>query len=243
MLFDDYGVAVYSFTQLPRFSFFRLYVRWFYSLFEHVILLLMLTIPQKKSSFGRRASLIVTPLLLLGGIYVGLTAASPLWLTASSLDPNGDVGKKVTSHQPNDTQNRLYIPKLNVDVPYQANQDTALENGAWWRSPESGNPKDGGNFVVAAHRFQMGWTPRETTRKSPFYSIDKLAVGDQIVADHDGERYIYEIEKIHRIAPDAAHIEAPTDDNRLTLYSCTRGGASDGRDVVIARLQSQDETL
>ena len=112
-----------------------------------------------------------------------------------------------------------------------------MEHGAWWRKPENGNPKDGGNFVLSAHRFIMGLTPQQTLRKSPFYNIDKLTVGDEIIIDYNGVRYNYVISEKQSVKPDAVEIEQLTDQPQLTLYSCTLGGANDGRDVIIAKLK------
>ncbi len=112
-----------------------------------------------------------------------------------------------------------------------------MEHGAWWRKPENGNPKDGGNFVLSAHRFIMGMTPQQTLRKSPFYNIDKLAVGDEIIIDYEGVRYAYTIREKLSVKPEATEIEQRTDRPQLTLYSCTLGGANDGRDVLIAKLK------
>lgn len=129
----------------------------------------------------------------------------------------------------------LYIPKINAEIPFASGGADRLETGAWWRQPASGNPASGGNFVLAAHRFQMGRTPAQTVRQSPLYHIDKLAVGDDITVDYKQTRYTYQITKIYRVPPTASEIESATDDARLTLYSCTLGGASDGREVIIAR--------
>ena len=98
-----------------------------------------------------------------------------------------------------------------------------MEHGAWWRKPENGNPKDGGNFVLSAHRFIMGLTPQQTLRKSPFYNIDKLTVGDEIIIDYNGVRYNYVISEKQSVKPDAVEIEQRTDQPQLTLYSCTFG--------------------
>jgi sortase A len=141
-----------------------------------------------------------------------------------------DTSSKITS-------NRLYIPKIDINLPYTTGDETAMLTGAWWRSPSSGNPRDGGNFVLSAHRFIMSWTPGETVKRSPFYTIDKLSVGDSIVVDYSGKRYIYIIDKTYSVAPTATEIEAPTSDARLTLYSCGLGGVNDRRDVIIAKLK------
>lgn len=135
------------------------------------------------------------------------------------------------------TENRLYIPKIDINLPYAPGDASVMENGAWWRQPQNGNPKDGGNFVLSAHRFIMGLTPQQTQRKSPFYNIDKMKVDDEFIIDYEGKRYTYVIREISRVKPDAIEIEKRTEEPRLTLYSCTLGGAADGREVFIATLK------
>ena len=115
-----------------------------------------------------------------------------------------------------------------------------MEKGAWWRQPQNGNPADGGNFILSAHRFIMGLTPEKTLKKSPFYNIGRLENGDQIIIDYDGKRYVYEITKKFSVKPDSIEIEKRTKEPQMTLYSCTFGGSSDGRDVFIAKLKASD---
>ena len=85
----------------------------------------------------------------------------------------------------------------------------------------------------------MGLTPQQTQRKSPFYTINKLRVGDKIIIDYNGKRYNYIIRKIFDVKPNAVEIERRTDTPQLTLYSCTLGGSSDGRNVIVATLDGQ----
>lgn len=185
----------------------------------------------------------VTPRLALGitlillGAYLTFTALSPLIFTASLNPTSNPVTEKLAKTTPQIPEDRLYIPKIAVDVPFKSGDAAVMENGAWWRHPARGNPADGGNFILSAHRFLMGFTPEQTYRQSPFYRLHDLAVGDQIIVDYRGHRYTYLIESIFAVAPDDTKIERPTDDARLTLYSCTLGGARDGRDVIIARPQ------
>lgn len=179
--------------------------------------------------------LILACLLLLVGLYIFYTALSPLgrgWLTNPS---DNQTTRLIESSENQTRQAHLYIPKIDVNVPYSNIGVSALDDGAWWRQSENGNPRDGGNFVLSAHRFIMGLTPEQTWRKSPFYNIGKLELGDEIIVDYESERYTYIIDNIYSVAPTAIEIEAPTDDARLTLYSCTLGGSSDGRDVIIAK--------
>lgn len=177
-------------------------------------------------------------LLVAAGLYLLWLVASP-WLSGQSINPTSNATtQRMAATAQTIGENRLYIPKINVSVPYARGDANVLENGAWWRAPESGNPKDGGNFVLAAHRFVMGWTPQQTERKSPFFNIDQLRLKDKLYVDYEGTRYTYLITRIHEVAPTATEIEAPTPGkNQLTLYSCTLGGSNDGRAVIVATLQ------
>ena len=190
---------------------------------------------QTNESHWRRNMLIVLALLLvtIGG-YILFTVFSPMFTTSVVGRPTDATLKKLNKPaKPND--NRLYIPQINVDVAIVEGDDSsALEKGAWHRKPENGNPIDGGNFVLSAHRFVMDITPQGTVEKSPFYNIDRLKVGDRLVVDYEGKRYEYEIKKKYAVKPNATNIEAKSDEPKLTLYSCTLQGSADGRDVIEA---------
>ncbi len=174
-------------------------------------------------------------LMLAAGLYVLVTALMPLFIV-HTVNPtnNTTVTKLEATATEIPTENRLYVPKIDINLPYEQGDERVMEHGAWWRRPENGNPKDGGNFILSAHRFIMGLTPEQTLRKSPFYNIDKLALGDEITIDYQGARYVYVISKIYAVKPNAVEIENRTDEPQLTLYSCTLGGAADGREVIIA---------
>ena len=185
--------------------------------------------PSKLPTIPTIASL----LLLIAGAYLLITSLSPTLISTTINPDDNSTTKLLKADRPID-ENRLYIPKIDINLPYTAGDETVMEKGAWWRQPGSGNPADGGNFVLSAHRFIMGLTPQQTLRKSPFYNINKLEIGDKISIDYSGKRYEYTISKIFAVAPDAVEIEQRTDQPQLTLYSCTLGGASDGREVIIA---------
>ena len=178
---------------------------------------------------------ILAILMLAAGAYVLVTALMPLFIV-HTVNPtnNTTVAKLEATATEIPTENRLYIPTIDINLPYEQGNERVMEHGAWWRRPENGNPKDGGNFILSAHRFIMGLTPEQTLRKSPFYNIDKLALGDEITIDYQGARYVYVISKIYAVKPNAVEIENRTDEPQLTLYSCTLGGAADGREVIVA---------
>lgn len=174
-------------------------------------------------------------LLIIGGLYLLSVSLTPFFLSYT-INPVDNATTRKLAETPVEriTENRLYIPSINVNVSYAAGGPETLEHGAWWRKAENGNPKDGGNFVVAAHRFQIGPTPHRTINNSPFYNIDRLKLGDEITVDYNGGRYVYVIDHIRRVNPDAIEIEERTSTPRLTLYTCTLGGTFDGREVIFA---------
>ena len=188
-----------------------------------------------RTRFTRRGRAIIitalATLLLLAGAYLLLTALAPAARVLTVNPTNNATTRKIAEDSPKDAW--LYIPKIDINVPYGQSEDS-LYRGAWWRKPTNGNPKDGGNFVLAGHRFVMSSTPGGTAQRSPFYSIDKLDVGDKIYVDYKAERYTYEVTAKKSVKPNAVSIENRTVQPTLTLYSCTLQGSSDGRDVVVA---------
>ncbi len=191
---------------------------------------------QSKNWKVRLPSIIAT-IMIISGLYTLAIAITPFILSQTIDQKNNSTTQLISKTENKITENRLYIPKIDINLPYASGGAETMEHGAWWRKPENGNPKDGGNFVLSAHRFIMGLTPQQTLRKSPFYNIDKLAVGDEMVVDYNGARYIYVISEKRSVKPEAIEIEQRTDQPQLTLYSCTLGGANDGRDVLIAKLK------
>lgn len=179
--------------------------------------------------------LVFAIICLLAGGYLLLLTVSPLVAPYVYTKP---IDVK-TLPKPHVQDNRIIIGKIGVNIPYGTDGKVSLDRGAWWRYPERGNPADGGNFIIAAHRFSIQPTPRGTIEKSPFYNIDKLAIGDDIVVDYKGERYGYQITKIFDVRPDQTEIEAKTTDTRLTLYSCELGGSEAGRIVIVAQLKGK----
>lgn len=188
----------------------------------------MLTLHTKQSG-GLRSKLILAGalLLLLAGAYLLILVAAPAASPVFSVKPIDPASLE----EPTVGDNRIIIPKIGVDIEY-GEGEAALDRGAQWRFPERGNPRDGGNFIIAAHRFELAPTPQETVRKSPFYHIEKLKNGDEIIIDYDGKRYGYTINKTFDVKPTQTEIENADVGDRLTLYSCGLGGASDSRVVL-----------
>lgn len=169
---------------------------------------------------------------IFAGFYVMVNALSPAIFEA--ITPADATAKKLVSHRPDQSSNRAYIPKINVDVPIQSlegDERLALEKGAIHRSASSGNPRDGGNYVVVGNRFNLSLTPQQTKAQSPFYYLNKLAAGDDIFVDYEGVRYAYEVADRKTVPAASEEIEARTEDDRLTLYA----SSANGHEVIIAK--------
>ena len=167
--------------------------------------------------------------MLAGGLYLLSLVSAPLIAPVIAQKPI------IVAELPKPTisENRIVIPKLGVNIAY-APGEASLDRGAQWRYPDRGNPADGGNFIIAAHRFSIQPTPQGTVEKSPFYRIDQLTVDDKIIVDYEGVRYAYTIDKIFDVKPSQTEIEAASSMAKLTLYSCELGGSEAGRVVVTA---------
>jgi len=187
----------------------------------------------------RRWPIPVAVVLFVSGLYILYNSFSPV-IPDFTVDTQAAT-KKLSTEQPMVGEDRIYMPQINVDIPIVEvtageTEAQALDKGAIHRAPESGNPKDGGNYVIAAHRFTLGLTPAQTRAKSPFYHINEMEVGDQIYIDYSGTRYAYKIFKKEIVAATAVEIERRTDEPQLTVYSCGLSGARDGREVLFAKL-------
>ncbi len=208
------------------------------------MLLLMLRINKKPRNKFRTTLFSLVALLFMGaGLYLLALVSAPIimpYVASKKLDP-------ANLPSPQIGQDRVIIPKIGVDIPYSQNE-SSLNSGAWWRHSDRGSPKKGGNFILAAHRFEIQPTPLATWQKSPFYHIDKLVVGDDIITDYQGKRYGYKVDAIIHVKPTQTEIEATSTTPKLTLYSCTLGGAADGRIVITAKpigevvIQSKDRS-
>lgn len=172
---------------------------------------------------------------LIVGFYVLITFFSPAILYV--MQPTDTAAVQLKTQQPDASEGKLFIPKINLIAPIapaDTDEVTALEDGLIQRNPSGGDPVAGGNYVIAGHDFDLGMTPSETKKQSPFYYIDRLQQDDDVYIDFKGVRYVYRITEVKTATFSPTELEEKTDTARLTLYSW---GSSDdtSRDVVIAK--------
>lgn len=124
----------------------------------------------------------------------------------------------------------LYIPSIGVSENIIEAQDIKQVHERVWHRPATGDPKNGGNTVLVAHRYATIGGNRAST----FYHLPKLISGDMIYVVWDGVLYTYKVQTTETVLPTAVSIESPTPENRLTLYTCTPLWTASHRFVVYA---------
>ncbi len=146
------------------------------------------------------------------------TTAAPVLPPAQ---PVPDVGKGVA---------RLEIPRMSLNrivVEGASADDLAKGPGHF---PETPLPGQLGNAAIAGHR---------TTHLHPFFDIDKLQPGDEIIVTTLNGRYVYHVTGTEIVAPEDYASVIPTTDvtkATLTLVSCTPRYSAKNRIVVRSEL-------
>lgn len=169
--------------------------------------------------------------ILLLAFYIFLLPVLPQaqwWVRHSAPLISRPVQQKVSKPAAVPADDRLVVPALGMDEHIYGGQSIyALHFGVWIR-PNGSTPDKGGNTVMVGHRFTY------TNPRGVFYYLDKLKPGDQIAVYWQKKAYIYEVHDISEVLPSDAAVEAPTSDNRLTLYTCTPLWSLKDRLVVVA---------
>ena len=129
---------------------------------------------------------------------------------------------------PEFTHNELVIDAIGVRIPIvQGETEEALEEGGWHYSDAA--PGDGSNIVIAGHRFKYLPPHNET-----FYLLDKLQPGDLMEVHWEGLNYMYRVDEVFEVQPDAVEVAAPTETEQVTLITCTPVFTTDRRLIVKA---------
>lgn len=163
------------------------------------------------------------------------------------VSPNSSSDDGITALDPTIStgvgqDNRLIIPKLNVDVPvhFGISNDTdtinaAMEDGvAQFSIPgASAMPGEIGNLVISGH--SAGDIYSNNQYKFIFSGLERLGNGDLIYIDYNGTRYTYSVVKMETVEPNnVAALVYDTDKPMLTLVTCTPLGTSRYRLLVTA---------
>lgn len=142
---------------------------------------------------------------------------APLWPQAAyQVRPAPALVQAETKNQPPENipaENTLVIPGMKLQQPIHEGGKWMLNKGVWHQSG-TGAPDTGGNMVLSGHRFTYGGP-------AVFYHLDKVSVGDKIIIYWQKQRFEYEVKAIKEVPPTAVEVIAPTEEPRLTIYTCT----------------------
>jgi len=129
----------------------------------------------------------------------------------------------------------LVIPSIGIDATIFEGESVDTLNKGVWRRPQTAFPGQNSNTVLVAHRFLY------TQGTNTFYNLDKVKQGDEILVFYKdtvtGEitEHTYKVYETSVVDPTAIEIEDPTDEEILTLYTCTPIWTATHRLVVKAK--------
>ncbi len=142
--------------------------------------------------------------------YRDMTATLPL---SGSREVQFSSG--VPDSEVNDFTIALNIPSIRMKSKIFSSTNSADLWKGIWHKQSSGNPVDGGNMVITAHRFLY------TGNQNTFYHLPRMEPGQIVEMVWDSEVYLYRVSETFEVSPQAIEIEDDTEDHILTLYTCT----------------------
>jgi sortase A len=159
------------------------------------------------------------------------TTVSTESTTTTTTLPAAPTAKPIP--EPGDAVARLEIPRMGLNriVVEGATADDLTKGPGHF--PETPLPGQLGNAAIAGHR---------TTHLHPFYDIDQLRPGDEIIVTTLNGRYVYSVTGTDVVTPDDYADVIPTTDSTkatLTLVSCTPRYSSTNRIVVHSELLAE----
>ena len=141
-------------------------------------------------------------------------------------DESGAV-RAAPRREPLKATGRIEIPRIGLShTTYEGIALSIIDHGpSHW--PGTALPGQPGNAVFPGHR---------VTHSRPFYDIDKLAVGDEVVFVNDSGRHVYQVTETLVVGADALWITRPTAEPTFTIFACHPKGSARQRYVVKGRL-------
>ena len=124
----------------------------------------------------------------------------------------------------------LRIPRIGVDKAVVAGVSVADLKKGPGHYPDSPLPGQPGNAAIAGHR---------TTYGAPFYRLDELAVGDEILVTTLQGDFRFEVDRSSVVKPDQLDVLDPTPEARLTLTTCNPRFSASQRLIVSAVLATE----
>jgi sortase A len=165
------------------------------------------------------------------------------WIVAQAqyafLKPANPASIVIDTSAPNKDSVNLSIPKIKVNAPVVYDERSyseqkvqlALRRGVVHYGTTA-LPGQAGNIVILGHSSGQAWSPGDY--KFVFTMLDKLEVGDTIILDYKGTRYIFKVSGSKVVDPSDLSVIEHTPKPQLTLITCTPVGTDKYRLVVTA---------
>ena len=142
-------------------------------------------------------------------------------------------------------ENKIIIPKINLDVPVvydikgfdEAEIQAGLERGVVHYG-NTAMPGEKGNTVIVGHSSNNYFNSGEY--KFAFVLLFRLENNDTFILNYEGKRYIYKVFNKQVINPNDFSLVQPTNKPIVTLITCTPPGTSWKRLVIQAEQISPD---
>lgn len=119
---------------------------------------------------------------------------------------------------------RIMMPDLSIDLEVKRAEIIdgyweVFEDKAAW-GVDSGYPGENGNQVIFAH-----------AKEGLFLPLKEISGGMSIYVLTDGTWYSYKVVDIKEVFPNQTEVIAPTEDETLTLYTCS--GFNDAKRLIV----------
>lgn len=146
------------------------------------------------------------------------------------------------------TDNRIVIPRIDKNIPIvrvtsenlmkrdfnalEKQMQDALKDGVV-HYPGTSLPSEGGNFAVTGHSSYFPWDKGRF--KDVFALLHDVVEGDNIIVYWNQKKYIYEVTVKNVVLPEEVDILKSSDQEVLTLITCTPVGTNLKRLIVTAK--------
>lgn len=197
----------------------------------------------KKVKYKPFVSAVFVGLLVFGVFNSQVILGQIQYLTTPSggLEAEGAIAAQAPAGE----ENKIIIPKINVDVPVVYDVTTfdedEVQKGLERGVVHYGNtalPGEKGNNVIVGHSSNNWWDTGKY--KFAFILLDKLQAGDEIILHYEGVRYVYEVSDSFVVPASDVSVLKQTEDPIITLITCTPPGTSWQRLIVQAEQVSPD---
>ena len=131
------------------------------------------------------------------------------------------------SRDPDLVLGRIEIPAIGLDSDLQEGIRISTLDGGPGHWPGTAMPGELGNSVIAGHRVSKG---------AEFRRLDELSAGDEVIMTTAQGRFVYLVEWIEIVKPDALWVVTQTRTRRATLFACHPPGSVSERIVAHLRL-------